>query len=108
MTTPKPLDDNDRRTAEVVARVIAAAGENTPDLPADKLASPHAIVWDGMDGCWTNCTGEVSRDEALRTWAKETDGGTQRVKFDEIDYYRIFPGGTRMAWDGSEGREMFR
>jgi hypothetical protein len=65
-------------------------------------------VWDGMDGCWTNCTGEVSREEALRYWAKETDGGTRRVAFDEIDYYRIFPGGTRMTWDGSEGREMFR
>jgi len=65
-------------------------------------------VWDGMDGCWTNCTGEVSCEEALRYWAKETDGGTRRVAYAEIDYYKIFPGGTRMAWDGSEGREMFR
>lgn len=64
--------------------------------------------WDGMDGCWTNCTADVGRDEALRVWAERTDGGTRRVSFDEIDYYRIFPAGTRMDWDGSEGREMFR
>jgi hypothetical protein len=65
-------------------------------------------VWDGMDGCWTDCTGEVGREEALRYWAKETDGGTRRIGYSEIDYYRIFPGGTRMMWDGSEGREMHR
>lgn len=65
-------------------------------------------VWDGMDGCWTDCTGEVGRDAALRYWAEKTDGGAHHVAFAEIDYYRIFPGGTRMAWDGSEGREMLR
>lgn len=64
--------------------------------------------WDGMDGCWTNCTGEVGREEALRTWAARTDGGARCVSYDEIDYYRIFPGGGRMHWDGSEGREMHR
>ena len=64
--------------------------------------------WDGMDGCWTDCTGDVGRDEALRYWAEKTDGGTRRVAYAEIDYYRIFPGGTRMLWDGSEGREMHR
>lgn len=64
--------------------------------------------WDGMDGCWTNCTGEVDRDKALRVWAERTDGGAHRIGYAEIDYYRIFPGGTRMDCDGSEGREMFR
>lgn len=65
-------------------------------------------LWDGMDGCWTDCTGEVSRDEALRVWAERTDGGARCVSYAEIDYYRIFPGGTRMNWDGSDGREMHR
>lgn len=64
--------------------------------------------WDGMDGCWTDCTGEVGREEALRAWADRTDGGGRHVSYDEVDYYRIFSGGTRMHWDGSEGREMHR
>jgi hypothetical protein len=64
--------------------------------------------WDGMDGCWTDCTGAVERFEALRYWAERTSGGTHHVAYAEIDYYRIFPGGTRMTWDGSEGREMHR
>jgi hypothetical protein len=65
-------------------------------------------VWDGMDGCWTDCTGAVSREEALRVWAARTDGGARHISYDEIDYYAIFPGGTIMLWDGSEGREMRR
>jgi hypothetical protein len=68
--------------------------------------------WDGMDGCWTDCTigvnVEVGAEEALREWAKRTDGGTRRVAFGEIDYYRIFPGDAQHGWDGSEGRELFR
>lgn len=65
-------------------------------------------VWDGMDGCWTDCTHNVPREEALRTWASRTDGGAHHVAYDEIDYYAIFPGGTHMLWDGSEGMEMHR
>lgn len=65
-------------------------------------------LWDGMDGCWTNCTREIGQDEALRIWAERTDGGVHRVSYAEIDYYRIFPGGSQMTWDGSEGREMHR
>jgi hypothetical protein len=73
-----------------------------------KYASYVVRVWDGMDGCWTDCTGAIGRDEAVRYWAEKTDGGTHHVSFDEIDYYRIFPGGTSMHWDGAEGREMHR
>ena len=64
--------------------------------------------WDGMDACWTDCTGEVGQEEALRYWADRTDGGTHQVNYAEIDYYRIFPGGTHMLRDGSEEREMRR
>jgi hypothetical protein len=67
-------------------------------------------LFDGMDGCWcdldeaTNVTGDV----ALKVWSKKTKKGTKKVAFSEIDYFRIFPEDTRMTWDGSEGREMFR
>jgi len=65
-------------------------------------------VWDGLDGCWSDCTGEVGRDEALQYWAERTNGGTRHVAYDEVDYYRIFPGSTRMRWDGTDGKEMHR
>lgn len=80
------------------------------DIEATFLKYKTFIVrqWDGMDGCWTDCTGQVDREHALHYWSDRTDGGTRRVSYTEIDYYRIFPGGTRMNWDGSEGREMHR
>ena len=72
-------------------------------------------VWDGMDGCWTDCTGwgssaeeGVSAEEALRLWKERTKNGTEKIRYDEIDYYKIFRSGTRMLWDGKDGREMFR
>jgi hypothetical protein len=65
-------------------------------------------VWDGMDGCWTDVTGEVSRDEALRVWDERTAHGTRATTYADIDYYAIFPWGARMMWDGSEGAEMNR
>ena len=73
-----------------------------------KYESYVVRVWDGMDGCWTDCTGAVEGGEALRYWAERTSGGSHHVAYAEIDYYRIFPGSTRMIWDGSEGGEMHR
>lgn len=73
-----------------------------------KYGSYIVRLWDGMDGCWCDCTGVVGREEALRYWAEKTGGGAHHISYDEIDYYRIFPGGTRMGLDGSEGRELFR
>jgi hypothetical protein len=74
-------------------------------------ASPWQLKsWDGMDGCWSDldeATG-VPAKKALAVWGVKTLNGTKQVRFDEIDYYRIFPADTRMGWDGSEGREMFR
>jgi hypothetical protein len=87
---------------ELYRRVMGAA------LDFAKHETFVVRLWDGMDGCWTDCTGDVGRDEALRGWAERTDGGTHRVSYSEIDYFAIFPGGTRMLWDGSEGMEMHR
>lgn len=65
-------------------------------------------IWDGMDGCWTDVTSDIPRDEALRVWADRTKSGTRNCNYADIDYYAIFPSGTHMVWDGSEGREMHR
>jgi hypothetical protein len=81
------------------------------DLDFDSQDARFTVrAWDGMDGCWSDCLDatNVSADVALSKWAERTDSGTKRVAFDEIDYYRIFPADTCMAWDGAEGREMFR
>ena len=65
-------------------------------------------LWDGMDGCWTDVSEEVSLEEAAWIWYEQTKGCTEKIRFGDIDYFDIFPAGTRMIWDGSRGREMFR
>ncbi len=67
-------------------------------------------LWDGMDGCWCDLDEATNVDgkTALRVWLSRTHNGTKKISFDEIDYYRIFSADTRMKWDGTEGREMFR
>ncbi len=118
MAFPPASDANKLRVVPTPAEVAKLSGPDLLALYCRSMRETEGVfikyesyvvrVWDGMDGCWTDCTGAVGRDEALRYWAEKTDGGTHHVSFDEIDYYRIFPGGTHMLWDGSEGREMHR
>jgi len=113
----EPHGRTEPRLVRVPAEVEAMSGDDLLALYCRVMHMPatffkHATYvvrsWDGMDGCWTDCTGDVTRDEALRYWAKRTDGGSHHVAYSEIDYTSIFPGGTRMHWDGSEGRELHR
>lgn len=113
----EPHGRGEPRVVRVPAEVDAMSGDDLLALYCRVMHAPLAFfkhdtyvvrAWDGMDGCWTNCTGEVPRDEALRYWAKRTDGGSRHVAYAEIDYYSIFPGGTRMHWDGTDGRELHR
>ena len=78
------------------------------DLPDFKTGKFTVRQFDGMDGCWCDVATDVSGEEALRVWSDRTKDGTEKIKFADIDYYRIFPSDTHMVWDGSEGREMFR
>jgi hypothetical protein len=77
------------------------------DFKQGKFTVRH---WDGMDGCWSDLeeATNVDAEKALAVWFMKTDGAKRAIRFSEIDYFRIFPGGTKMVWDGSEGREMFR
>lgn len=63
-------------------------------------------VWDGMDGVWCDVVANVDLKTALATWCEHTNNGTERTRFDEIDYYRIYPADTRMLY--GSGFTMFR
>lgn len=55
-------------------------------------------LWDGMDGIWCDVTGSVSKEEADRVWNEKTADGTKATKYDDIDYYCIFPADTTMQY----------
>lgn len=58
-------------------------------------------LFDGMDGEWMDISLAVSKEEADKVWNESTKDGTEHTKFDDIDYYKIFPADTRMIYDGS-------
>jgi hypothetical protein len=97
-----PNDENDY---EVYVRVMRPMDLDLPDGAKFTLR-----VYDGMDHCWCDCLDatKVSLDVALSKWMKETDSGTKRVAFSEIDYYRIFPADTRMIYDSDSAGERGR
>src|SRR5207244_3646805 len=70
------------RTPDEVAKLpetdlIALYCRVMGDIEATFVNNARFIVrqYDGMDGCWTDCTGEVGREAALRSWAPKADGG---------------------------------
>lgn len=89
--------------AERIARYERVMGDTT----TLRGAGPFIVrLWDGMDGAWCDCTGPVPVEKALQLWEDRTKEGTKQIKYDEIDYYRIFDADTRMPFSGD--REMFR
>ena len=57
--------------------------------------------WDGMDMCWSDVAVDKTPLAALEEWDRRTKGGTERFRFDQIDYYAIFPAETKMLYDDS-------
>lgn len=54
--------------------------------------------YDGFDNEWIDVSEPVSRAEAERIFLENTDDGRRNTKYADIDYYRIFPAGTRMLY----------
>lgn len=50
-----------------------------------------------FDG-WIDITGPVSAEEAAVKWNECTKNGTEKTKYEDGDYYKIFPADTRMIW----------
>ena len=55
-------------------------------------------LYDGFDHEWMDISDEVSKEEAQRIWNNETGNGTHNTKFDDGDYYCIFPADTKMLF----------
>lgn len=59
-------------------------------------------LYDGFDNQWIDCNYEpLNWDDAQALLMKKTKNGTERTQFSDVDYYFIFPWGSRMLY--SEG-----
>lgn len=78
--------------------------KETRTMPITKVARreppkvpPKFIVrlFDMFDG-WVDATEPLPHTEALAYWNERTANGTKKIKYEDGDYWRIFPEGTHM------------
>jgi hypothetical protein len=55
-------------------------------------------LYDGFDHEWMDITEPVTRQEADKIWNERTKNGTEKTKYDDIDYFAIFPADTTMLY----------
>lgn len=53
-------------------------------------------LWDMFDG-WMDLTDPISKEEADKLWNEKTENGTKNTKYDDGDYYKVFPSDTKMV-----------
>jgi hypothetical protein len=53
--------------------------------------------WDMFDG-WFDIKADLSWADAVALWLEQTKNGTRNTKYNDGDYYDIFPAGTRMIY----------
>jgi len=54
--------------------------------------------YDGFDNVWMDVSDPMTEEQAREVWNKKTKNGTERTKYADIDYYRIFPANTSMLF----------
>lgn len=57
-------------------------------------------LYDRHEGYWIDIKLGATWAEAQRSMEEGTRGGTRYTEYAKGDYYAVFPGGTRMLFDG--------
>jgi hypothetical protein len=70
-----------------------AEEEEEENTQADELYIVR--LFDMFDG-WIDVSDPVTKVEAFRLWNEHTNNGTYRTKYEDGDYYAVFPANTRM------------
>lgn len=55
-------------------------------------------VYDYFDNIWIDVSSPLSQENAQALWNQKTCNGTQKCKFEDRDYYAIFPADTVMLF----------
>jgi len=83
---------------------VLVAGKLADTYVQKKIADNLFVVrlYDGFDHEWIDVSKLVTKVEAEKILAEKTEGGTKNTKFEDIDYYAIFPADTTM-WYSAKG-----
>ena len=68
------------------------------EIQKEKIEDKFIVrFYDKFDG-WIDISGDLSKEEADEMWKLRTDNGTQNTKYEDNQYYCIFPADTKMYW----------
>lgn len=56
-------------------------------------------LYDGFEGRWMDISSKnLSLPEAAKLWDEKTNGGKNHTKYEDLDYYDVFPSDTTMLY----------
>lgn len=55
-------------------------------------------LYDGFDNLWMDICEPTTKERAEEILARKTNNGKKNAKFEDIDYYEIFPADTKMLF----------
>ena len=96
---------DDEKELEILCKTIEAipgverVDAIEPEPEEEKLFVVR--LYDGFDNQWMDVTKPIPKAEAEKDWNERTKNGTEKTNYGDIDYYKIYPAGTRMLY--SEG-----
>lgn len=56
-------------------------------------------LYDGFDNVWIDICDPCPYEKAKKIYDSKTDNGTKKIKYNDIDYYKIFESNTRMFYE---------
>jgi hypothetical protein len=61
-------------------------------------------LYDGSDHLWMDVSAPLSWEDATALWNEKTRGGTQNTRYEDFDYYDVFPSDTKMLFSSESER----
>ena len=61
-------------------------------------------LYDGFDNEWIDLCRPCPKAEAEALWSEKTKGGTEKTRYEDIDYFAIFSADTKMTYSSPEAQ----
>jgi len=99
---------DDEKELEILCKAIEAI-TGVDRVEAIEIEEPEeeklfvVRLYDGFDNQWMDVSKPVPKAEADRIWNEKTKNGTEKRNYGDIDYFAVYPAGTRMIYAGGFG-----
>ena len=97
-STIRGIIEEHREAGTIPLEKLVDLVRTAPPEPLEGAENMRFVVrlYDWYDRHWIDCKSDLSWDDAVIEWKKETDDGLKMACYGDKDYYDIFPANTRM------------